>query len=44
VLLTQLGGTGSGDEFEARIEAVLDGLAVHIAEHVDLDRLLALAR
>lgn len=44
VLLESLGGAASGLDFDARIEATLDALAVHIAEHVDLDTLLGLAR
>ncbi|WP_127089515.1 cobyric acid synthase [Aquabacter cavernae] len=30
--------------YEAQVEATLDSLAAHLAEHVDLDRLLSLAR
>ena len=43
-LLARWGGTASDLAFEARIEATLDRLAAHIAAHVDLDRLLGLAR
>jgi adenosylcobyric acid synthase len=43
-LLAQFGVSGGGFDHEARIEATLDALAVHIAEHVDLDQLLSLAR
>jgi len=43
-LLAAFGGAASTLDFEARIEATLDALAVHIAEHVDLDHLLMLAR
>ncbi|MCJ2064411.1 cobyric acid synthase [Methylobacterium sp. J-088] len=38
-------GTASADAgYEAGVEAALDGLARHIAAHVDCDRLLTLAR
>jgi len=37
-----LGGTGI--EYEAEVERVLDALAEHLARHIDLDRLLSLAR
>ena len=43
-LLATLGVLSSGEDHDAKIEATLDALAVHIAEHVDLDRLFALAR
>jgi adenosylcobyric acid synthase len=43
-LLQELGTSGAGFDHEARIEATLDALAVHISEHVDLDGLLTLAR
>jgi adenosylcobyric acid synthase len=36
--------TPSGFRFEQQIEATLDALADHLETHVDLDRLLALAR
>jgi len=38
------GGYESGLAFEARIEATLDALADHLEAHLDLDRLLAVAR
>ncbi|MDR7036470.1 adenosylcobyric acid synthase [Methylobacterium sp. BE186] len=41
--LARLGAAASGANYEAGIEAVLDGLARHIEAHVDCDRLLALA-
>ena len=34
----------AGLDYEATVEATLDALAAHLARHVDLDRLLALAR
>jgi adenosylcobyric acid synthase len=43
-LLNSLGGAASSEDYDAKIDAVLDALAVHITEHVDLDRLLASAR
>jgi adenosylcobyric acid synthase len=43
-LLGSLGAAGSGVSYEADIEAVLDGLAAHLAAHIDLDRLLSLSR
>ena len=42
--LRRLGGTGSSLEYEADVEATLDGLADHLASHIDLDHLLTLAR
>jgi adenosylcobyric acid synthase len=42
--LARLGAASDGADYEAGIEAALDGLARHIADHVDCDRLLALAR
>ena len=43
--LTRLGAVSEdGAGYEAGVEAALDGLARHIAAHVDCDRLLALAR
>lgn len=42
-VLTSLGGSGSGLAFEAEVEAALDKLATHLAAHLDLDRILALA-
>ncbi|MDR3375860.1 MAG: cobyric acid synthase [Ancalomicrobiaceae bacterium] len=43
-ILARWGGTASDLAFEARNEATLDRLAAHIAAHVDLDKLLGLAR
>jgi adenosylcobyric acid synthase len=42
-LLGTLGGNGTGLRFERRIEDTLDGLALHLAQHLDLDRILALS-
>jgi adenosylcobyric acid synthase len=42
--LARLGTASGGAGYEAGVEAALDGLARHIAAHVDCDRLLALAR
>ncbi len=42
--LARLGTVSEGAGYEAGVEAALDGLARHIAAHVDCDRLLALAR
>ncbi|WP_407492365.1 cobyric acid synthase [Pseudooceanicola sp. MF1-13] len=36
-------GAASGLSYEAGVEATLDHLAAHVAQHIDLDRLLALA-
>jgi adenosylcobyric acid synthase len=43
-LIASLGGEGSDIDHDAKIETILDNLAVHIAEHVDLDALLTLSR
>ncbi|MDR3496851.1 MAG: cobyric acid synthase [Ancalomicrobiaceae bacterium] len=43
-LIARWGGMASDLAFEARVEATLDRLAAHVAAHVDLDRLLKLAR
>ncbi|MDP4024055.1 cobyric acid synthase [Methylobacterium sp. NEAU 140] len=42
--LARLGAASDGASYEAGVESALDGLARHIAAHVDCDRLLALAR
>jgi len=42
--LSRLGGAEAAIGYDATVEATLDGLAAHIAAHVDLDRLLGLAR
>jgi adenosylcobyric acid synthase len=43
-LIARLGGTGSGLSYEASVEDALDAVAAHLAAHIDLDRLLSLAR
>ncbi len=43
-LLAQWGAATSDLAYEAEVEATLDALAAHVAAHVDLDRLLAMAR
>jgi adenosylcobyric acid synthase len=42
--LERLGGAGSDLRYEATVERVLDDLAAHLERHLDLDRLLSLAR
>ena len=42
--LKRLGGTASGLDYEAGVDAVLDRLAAHMERHLDLDGLLRLAR
>jgi adenosylcobyric acid synthase len=42
--LRRLGATASGSGYEAGVEAVLDALAAHLEVHIDVDRLLSLAR
>ena len=42
--LERLGGAGSELRYEATVERVLDDLAAHLERHLDLDRLLALAK
>jgi len=42
--LVRLGALASNFSYEGRVEATLDALAAHLEAHVDLDRLLALAR
>jgi len=42
--LERLGGAGSELRYEATIERVLDDFAAHLERHLDLDRLLAIAR
>jgi adenosylcobyric acid synthase len=43
-LLARLGAAPSALRYEAMIEETLDGLADHCARHLDLDRLLEIAR
>ena len=42
--LARLGASGGGFDYEAGVDATLDGLAAHLEKHVDLDRLIAHAR
>ena len=42
--LARLGGVASEFAYEAEVERVLDALAGHLGRHLDLDRLLAIAR
>jgi adenosylcobyric acid synthase len=42
-LLRWIGAEDSGLSYEAEVERTLDALADHLATHVDLDALLALA-
>jgi adenosylcobyric acid synthase len=42
--LEWLGGKSAGMGYEQEVDRVLDALAEHLARHVDLDRLLTLAR
>ncbi|MCZ7487289.1 cobyric acid synthase [Rhizobium rhizogenes] len=42
--LRRLGGQRSELNYDAQVEAVLDRLAAHMEQHLDLDRLLAIAR
>jgi adenosylcobyric acid synthase len=43
-LLSWFGATAEGSSYEADIDRVLDALADHLAEDIDLDRLVRLAR
>ena len=36
--------SGGGVSYESEVEATLDALAEHLTTHIDLDRLLSLAR
>ncbi|WP_158874780.1 cobyric acid synthase [Antarcticirhabdus aurantiaca] len=42
--LARLGGTPAGIDYEAGVEAALDGLATHLERHVDIDAILSLSR
>ncbi len=42
--LARLGGTGSNASYDDAMEAALDAIAAHLEAHLDLDRLLTLAR
>ncbi|MGI6244578.1 MAG: cobyric acid synthase [Pseudochelatococcus sp.] len=39
--LARLGGASAGEDYEAGVERALDGLAAHLAAHLDLDGLLS---
>jgi adenosylcobyric acid synthase len=43
-LLARFGGKGSGASYDEAIEAALESIAAHLEAHIDLDRLLTLAR
>ena len=43
-LLARLGGKGSGASYGESLDAALDVVASHLETHIDLDRLLKLAR
>ncbi len=43
-LVRALGGAPAARSYESEIDAILDRLARHLAAHIDLDRLLTLAR
>jgi adenosylcobyric acid synthase len=42
--IARLGGAPSRRSYDAQVEATLDALAAHLEAHVDVDRLLTLAR
>jgi adenosylcobyric acid synthase len=42
--LSELGGETSGESYEATVDGVLDRLAEHLARHIDIERLLTLAK
>jgi adenosylcobyric acid synthase len=42
--ITRLGGTPSALSHDAEVERTLDALAAHLEAHVDIDRLLKIAR
>jgi adenosylcobyric acid synthase len=43
-LLARLGGKGSGVSYDESLDEALDAVAAHLETHIDLDRLLRLAR
>jgi adenosylcobyric acid synthase len=43
-LLRQIGATPGPNQHEAAVESALDALAAHLERHLDIDRLLTLAR
>ena len=42
--LAWLGGTAADFSYESDVDDVLDALAEHLSRHIELDRLLSLAR
>jgi adenosylcobyric acid synthase len=42
--LAQFRVTTSGESYESMVDAVLDGMAEHLARHVDIEKLLSFAR
>jgi adenosylcobyric acid synthase len=42
--LSWLGGSDAGLNYEAEVDRVLDALADHLTRHIDLNRLLTIAR
>jgi adenosylcobyric acid synthase len=42
--LAGLGVAATGESYEVRVDAALDGLAAHLERHIDCDALLAIAR
>jgi adenosylcobyric acid synthase len=42
--LARFGASGGGFDYEAGVDATLDGLAAHLEKHIDLDRLIAHAQ
>jgi adenosylcobyric acid synthase len=42
--LAWIGGASSGVNYDAEVDRVLDALADHLGRHIDLDRLLTIAR
>jgi adenosylcobyric acid synthase len=42
--LARIGAGASAISYDALVEDTLDRLAAHLEQHIDLDRLLALAR
>jgi len=42
--LARFGGKGSGVSYDESLDAALDAVAAHLETHIDLDRLLTLAR
>ena len=42
--IARLGGRPAGFSYERGVESMLDALAAHLEAHIDIDRLLRLAR